>query len=186
MAHRLYQLLLENPRVPIVVATGPAGTGKTMMACQAASRHAKNIILTRPAISVDEQHGFLPGTLDKKMDPWVRPMKDALSAKAKFETCPLAYMRGRTFDNSWIIADEMQNSTPNQMRMVMTRLGKDSKLIITGDTGQYDRGFENNGLMDLLKRLEDYPIIGLEHVEFSECDIKRHEIIKEILRLYAF
>jgi phosphate starvation-inducible PhoH-like protein len=95
-------------------------------------------------------------------------------------------MRGRTFDNSWIIADEMQNSTPNQMRMVMTRLGKDSKLIITGDTGQHDRGFENNGLVDLMKRLEDYPIIGLEHVEFSEDDIKRHEIIKEILRLYAF
>jgi phosphate starvation-inducible PhoH-like protein len=80
----------------------------------------------------------------------------------------------------------MQNSTPNQMRMVMTRLGKDSKLVITGDTGQHDRGFENNGLMDLLERLKDYPIIGLEHVEFSEDDIKRHEIIKEILRLYAF
>jgi phosphate starvation-inducible PhoH-like protein len=80
----------------------------------------------------------------------------------------------------------MQNSTPNQMRMVMTRIGKDSKLIITGDTGQYDRGFENNGLADLLERLKDYPIIGLEHVQFSEDDIKRHEIIKEILRLYAF
>jgi phosphate starvation-inducible PhoH-like protein len=113
-------------------------------------------------------------------------MKDAMSAKTKFEVCPLAYMRGRTFDNSWIIADEMQNSTPNQMRMVMTRLGKDSKLIITGDTGQYDRGFENNGLSDLLKRLEDYPIHGLEHVQFTESDIRRHEIIKEILRLYAF
>ena len=185
MAHRLYQVLLKNPRIPIVIATGPAGTGKTMMACQAASRHAKNIVLTRPAVSVDEQHGFLPGTLDKKMEPWVRPMKDALFPKTTFETCPLAYMRGRTFDNSWIIADEMQNSTPNQMRMVMTRLGKDSKLIITGDTGQYDRGFENNGLVDLLKRLENYPISGLEHIEFSECDIKRHAIIKEILSLYA-
>jgi phosphate starvation-inducible PhoH-like protein len=80
----------------------------------------------------------------------------------------------------------MQNSTPNQMRMVMTRLGKDSKLIITGDTGQYDRGFENNGLADLLTRLQDYPIRGLEHVQFGEDDIKRHEIIKEILRLYSF
>jgi phosphate starvation-inducible PhoH-like protein len=94
-------------------------------------------------------------------------------------------MRGRTFDNAWIIADEMQNSTPNQMRMVMTRLGKDSKLVITGDNGQYDRGFENNGLADLLKRLQTYPINGLEHVQFGEDDIKRHEIIKEILRLYA-
>jgi len=119
------------------------------------------------------------------MEPWVRPMKDALFPKTTFETCPLAYMRGRTFDNSWIIADEMQNSTPNQMRMVMTRLGKDSKLIITGDTGQYDRGFENNGLVDLLKRLEDTHIFGLEHIQFTENDIKRHAIIKEILSLYA-
>ena len=94
-------------------------------------------------------------------------------------------MRGRTFDNCWIIADEMQNSTPNQMRMVMTRIGKDSKLVITGDTGQHDNGFENNGLMDLLKRIEDNPIMGLEHVQFTESDIKRHEIIKEILRLYG-
>jgi phosphate starvation-inducible PhoH-like protein len=186
MAHRLYQVLLENPRIPIVIASGPAGTGKTMMACHAASKHARHVILTRPAVSVDEQHGFLPGTLDKKMEPWVRPMKDAMSNKTKFEVCPLAYMRGRTFDNAWIIADEMQNSTPNQMRMVMTRLGKDSKLIITGDTGQYDRGFENNGLADLLTRLQDYPIHGLEHVQFGEDDIKRHEIIKEILRLYSF
>ena len=185
MAHRLYQVLLENPRIPIVIATGPAGTGKTMMACQAASRHAKNIILTRPAVSVDEQHGFLPGTLEQKMEPWVRPMKDSLFPKITFETCPLAYMRGRTFDNSWIIADEMQNSTPSQMRMVMTRLGKDSKLIITGDTGQYDRGFENNGLVDLLERLHKYPIDGLEQIQFGEDDIKRHAIIKEILRLYA-
>ena len=186
MAHRLYQVLLENPRIPIVIASGPAATGKTMMACHAASKHARHVILTRPAVSVDEQHGFLPGTLDKKMEPWVRPMKDAMSPKTKFEVCPLAYMRGRTFDNAWIIADEMQNSTPNQMRMVMTRLGKDSKLIITGDTGQHDRGFENNGLADLLTRLQDYPIVGLEHVQFSEDDIKRHEIIKEILRLYSF
>jgi len=185
MAHRLYQVLLENPRIPIVIATGPAGTGKTMMACRAAAKHAQHIVLTRPAVSVDEQHGFLPGTLDEKMEPWIRPMKDALSNKTKFEVCPLAYMRGRTFDNAWIIADEMQNSTPNQMRMVMTRIGKDSKLIITGDTGQYDRGFENNGLVDLLERLDEYSIPGLERVEFSENDIKRHDIIKDILRMYG-
>lgn len=185
MAHRLYQALLENPRIPIVIASGPAGTGKTMMACRAAAKHARHVILTRPAVSVDEQHGFLPGDLSKKMEPWVRPMKDALLPSTKFEICPLAYMRGRTFDNAWIIADEMQNSTPNQMRMVMTRLGKDSKLIITGDTGQYDRGFENNGLKDLLMRLETNYINGIEQVRFTDEDIKRHPIIRDILQMYT-
>jgi phosphate starvation-inducible PhoH-like protein len=183
-AHRLYQALLENPRIPIIIASGPAGTGKTMMACRAAAKHARHVILTRPAVSVDEQHGFLPGDLSKKMEPWVRPMKDALSPSTKFEICPLAYMRGRTFDNAWIIADEMQNSTPNQMRMVMTRLGKDSKLVITGDTGQYDRGFENNGLKDLLMRLETNYINGIEQVRFTDEDIKRHPIIRDILQMY--
>jgi len=184
MAHRIYQLLLENPRVPIVIASGPAGTGKTMMACKAAP-HQKRVILTRPAVSVDEQHGFLPGNLNKKMEPWIRPMTDALNKNNEIEVCPLAYMRGRTFDNSWIIADEMQNSTPNQMRMVLTRIGKDSKLIITGDNGQYDRGFERNGLEDLIKRLEDSPIHGIGHVTFTENDVKRNPIIKDILRLYS-
>jgi phosphate starvation-inducible PhoH-like protein len=94
-------------------------------------------------------------------------------------------MRGRTFDHSWILADEMQNSTPNQMRMVLTRLGRDSKLVITGDTGQHDRGFENNGLLDLVTRLADSPIPGIEVVKFTEEDIKRHAIIKDILRLYG-
>lgn len=181
MAHKIYQLLLENPRVPIVIACGPAGTGKTMMACKAAPPD-KKIIITRPAVSVDEQHGFLPGNLNKKMAPWVQPMTDALTKN--FEICPLAYMRGRTFDNSWIIADEMQNSTPSQMKMVLTRIGKGSKLVITGDNGQYDRGFEKNGLEDLLRRLTDSPVMGISLVQFSENDIKRHEIIKDILRMY--
>jgi phosphate starvation-inducible PhoH-like protein len=189
MNHRIYQALLENYRVPIIVAHGPAGTGKTLMACQAAAashRHDR-VIMTRPAVSVDEQHGFLPGNLNKKMEPWVAPMTDylRLPKQKKIEVCPLAYMRGRTFDYSWILADEMQNSTPNQMRMVLTRLGKDSKLIITGDTGQHDRGFEKNGLLDLVQRLAYSPIPGIEVVKFTEEDIKRHAIIKEILRLYG-
>jgi len=185
----MYQTLLENMRVPIIIAHGPAGTGKTMMACKAASlsqRHDR-VIMTRPAVSVDEQHGFLPGNLNKKMEPWVAPMTDYMqqSKQKKVEVCPLAYMRGRTFDYSWILADEMQNSTPNQMRMVLTRLGKDSKLVITGDTGQHDRGFEQNGLLDLIKRLADSPIPGIEVIEFTEHDIKRHAIIKDILRMYG-
>ena len=189
MNHRLYQALLENTRVPIIIAHGPAGTGKTMMACHAAtaSQRHDRVIMTRPAVSVDEQHGFLPGNLNKKMEPWVAPMTDYLhvTKRSKIEVCPLAYMRGRTFDHSWILADEMQNSTPNQMRMVLTRLGRDSKLVITGDTGQHDRGFEKNGLLDLVTRLTHSPIPGIEVVKFTEDDIKRHEIIKEILRLYG-
>lgn len=187
MNHRLYQALLENYRVPIVVAHGPAGTGKTMMACQAAAlshRHDR-VIMTRPAVSVDEQHGFLPGNLNKKMEPWVTPMTDYLRTKKKVEVCPLAYMRGRTFDFSWILADEMQNSTPNQMRMVLTRLGQNSKLVIMGDTGQHDRGFEQNGLLDLVERLEARPVKGIEVIQFTEDDVQRHEIIKDILRLYG-
>lgn len=190
MNHRIYQALLENYRVPIIVAHGPAGTGKTLMACQAAatSQRHDRVIMTRPAVSVDEQHGFLPGNLNKKMEPWVAPMTDYLRPgpkQKKIEVCPLAYMRGRTFDYSWILADEMQNSTPNQMRMVLTRLGKDSKLVITGDTGQHDRGFEKNGLLDLIERLADSPVRGIEVVTFTDSDIKRHEIIKDILRLYG-
>jgi phosphate starvation-inducible PhoH-like protein len=189
MNHRIYQALLENPRVPIIIAHGPSGSGKTMMACHAAvaSQRHDRVIMTRPAVSVDEQHGFLPGNLNKKMDPWIAPMTDYLrvSKQKKIEVCPLAYMRGRTFDHSWILADEMQNSTPNQMRMVLTRLGRDSKLVITGDTGQHDRGFENNGLLDLVTRLADSPIPGIEVIKFTEADIKRHEIIKDILRLYG-
>lgn len=186
MSHRLYQTLLENSRIPIIVAHGPAGTGKTLMACKAAgasTRHDR-VILTRPAVSVDEQHGYLPGALDQKMGPWIAPMTDYLPWQTKYEVCPLAFMRGRTFHRSWIIADEMQNSTPSQMRMVLTRIGNDSKLVITGDTDQHDRGFERNGLLDLVERLEANPIPGVGVIRFTEDDIMRHEIIKHILRLY--
>ncbi len=127
LAQKKYIDLLYST-VPIVIGTGPAGTGKTLLACHAGSKalisgRVQKLILTRPAVSVDEQHGFLPGTVEKKMDPWTRPMFDVLnrymSAKKvneyvydrKIEICPLAYMRGRTFDNAWIIGDEMQNST---------------------------------------------------------------------------
>jgi phosphate starvation-inducible PhoH-like protein len=185
MNHILYKTLLENVRLPIVVAVGPAGTGKTMLACSAAAKMNPNrIILTRPTVSVDEDIGFLPGTLNEKMGPWTRPMMDALPKYLKPEICPLAYMRGRTFESSWIIADEMQNSTPNQMKMILTRIGYNSKLVITGDIEQHDRGYENNGLIDLLKRMQDYPVQGIGMVEFTEDDIRRHEIIKDILCMY--
>jgi len=186
-------------KVPIVIGTGPAGTGKTLLACHVgakalANRRVERLILTRPAVSVDEQHGFLPGTLDKKMEPWTRPMFDCLYrymsqkqvknliADGKIEISSLAYMRGRTFDNSLIIGDEMQNSTPSQMKMLLTRIGFNSKMVITGDVNQHDRGFENNGLADFISKLNDSD--NIKHIEFSEADIERHEVIKEVLQMY--
>ena len=195
-----YKSLLENRLIPVVISTGPAGTGKSHLACNSAAQaltlgHVNRIVLTRPAVSVDEQHGFLPGTLEAKMDPWVRPLTDALGRHFRpnqvrmmmedrlIEVCPLAYMRGRTFDGSWIIADEMQNSTPNQMQMVLTRIGEGSKMVITGDPRQHDRGFETNGLSDLVTRLR--PSEQIQHVIFTEAEIERHPVIKEILGWYV-
>ena len=185
--------------VPIVIGTGPAGTGKTLLACHAGSKalmhgQVAKLILTRPAVSVDEQHGFLPGSLEKKMEPWTRPMFDALSryftAKniremlndRKIEICPLAYMRGRTFDDSWIIGDEMQNSTPSQMKMLLTRIGHGSKMVIAGDMNQYERGYESNGLNDLVCKLGHSP--NIHHVMFTSDDVVRSEVVKEILKMY--
>lgn len=200
---RFFVELLNAPHIPIVLASGPAGTGKTLLACHVGAQHlasgkVRRLIVTRPAVSVDEQHGFLPGTLDKKMDPWVRPMYDSLSrhytpkaienlkATGQLEVCPLAYMRGRTFDNSWIIADEMQNATQSQMRMMLTRIGMDSKLVLTGDPGQHDRGFEDNGFSDFLKRLEaSSSAHSIDYVRFSDEDIIRHPVIKEVLEVYT-
>jgi len=186
-------------KAPVVIGTGPAGTGKTLLACHSGAKalikgNVSKLVLTRPAVSVDEQHGFLPGSMEKKMDPWTRPMFDALhryiSPKQvkemmtlqKIEICPLAYMRGRTFDNAWIIGDEMQNSTPSQMKMLLTRIGNDSKMVVTGDVNQHDRGFENNGLSDLISRIR--PSENILHLDFTNDDILRSEVIKEILELY--
>jgi phosphate starvation-inducible PhoH-like protein len=199
LAQRKYIDLLYSS-VPVIIGTGPAGTGKTLLACHAgskalATRKVERLILTRPAVSVDEQHGFLPGSLDKKMEPWTRPMFDALHRymspkqvkllieERKIEICPLAYMRGRTFDNAWIIGDEMQNSTPSQMKMLLTRIGEGSKMIVAGDIAQHDRGFEINGLSDLVSRI----FIDSEsvmHMNFTDEDIVRSDVIKEILRMY--
>lgn len=194
IAQRRYLDLLQSS-VPIVIGTGPAGTGKTLLACHAGAKalikgQVARLILTRPAVSVDEQHGFLPGTLEKKMEPWTRPMFDCLhkyispkDVKNYVEICPLAYMRGRTFENAWIIGDEMQNSTPTQMKMLLTRLGEGSKMVVTGDVQQHDRGFEENGLSDLTRRvftISDY----IHHVEFTDEDVVRHPAIREILSMY--
>lgn len=198
-AQRKYVDLLYSS-VPVVVGTGPAGTGKTLLACHAGSKalisgQIHRIVLTRPAVSVDEQHGFLPGNLTKKMEPWTRPMFDALHRQMspkkvqelmydqRIEICPLAYMRGRTFDNSWVIADEMQNSTPSQMKMLLTRIGEGSKMVIAGDPRQFERGFEENGLTDLLERVCAMST-NIRTVTFSEDDVVRSEVVKEILGMY--
>jgi len=200
LTQRRYIELLTS-HAPVIISTGPAGTGKTLLACQVGSKalasgQVQRLILTRPAVSVDEQHGFLPGNLNKKMEPWTRPMFDALyrywSVKKvqdmiynqQIEVCPLAYMRGRTFDNSWIIGDEMQNSTPSQMKMLMTRIGEGSKMVIAGDGAQHDRGFEENGLADLVSRL-DMNSESIKHIMFTDDDVVRAEVIKEILKLYG-
>ena len=200
---QVYRKLLENPTVPLVVGAGPAGTGKTLFACTVGAEQLRRgryskLVITRPAVSVDEQHGFLPGTLEAKMDPWVRPMFDAFTqyftAKALkgmlsdgiIEICPLAYMRGRTFDNSWIIADEMQNSTPNQMRMLLTRIGENSKMVVTGDLEQHDRGFEDNGLADITTRLRDQAFHEhMQLVRFTKDDVERSQVVKDVLKLYG-
>jgi len=186
---------------PMVFAIGPAGTGKTMLACYAAIQGLnddlfKRIILTRPAVSVEEDIGYLPGTLEEKMDPWTRPIMDifaefysqaqiASMIKEKIiEICPLAYMRGRTFKNSFIIADEMQNSTPNQMKMLLTRLGEGSRMAVTGDLAQADR-LKDNGLLDFTRLLENSNSEHLDIVHFEQGDIERHQAVKEVLRVYG-
>jgi phosphate starvation-inducible protein PhoH and related proteins len=200
LAQRKYLELL-NSHIPILVGTGPAGTGKTLLACNAASKalvsgRVDRLILTRPAVSVDEQHGYLPGNLDKKMEPWTRPLFDSLFRflppkrvrdmmhDQQIEICPLAYMRGRTFDRAWVIGDEMQNSTPGQMKMLLTRIGEDSKMVVLGDTAQHERGFEENGLKDLINRIGHGGLGNISHVKFSEEDVVRNEVIKQILKLY--
>ena len=190
---------LEDPSVNIVFAVGPAGTGKTMLATIAGIRalkagDIKKIIITRPAVSVDEQHGFLPGTLVDKMQPWVLPILDyfyeyytksqvlALIENGVLEIAPLAYMRGRTFKDAWIIGDEFQNSLPSQMKMMLTRIGDNSKIVITGDIQQHDRGFESNGLKDVIGRARGRP--GIAVCEFGSKDIERHPIIDTVLDMY--
>jgi phosphate starvation-inducible PhoH-like protein len=196
-----YLKFLESTTYPIIISTGPAGCGKSLWACVTGVRMLQKgavskLILTRPAVSVDEEHGFLPGTLEEKMDPWIRPLYDVLYKyytpkqisqlieKQIIEICPLAYMRGRTFENSWIILDEAQNTLKSQMLMMLTRIGKGSKLIVTGDPAQHDRGFETNGLSDLIMRLERHPQDEIGFVNFTEKDVERHPIIQKVLHIY--
>jgi phosphate starvation-inducible PhoH-like protein len=196
--------LLTDPDRTIVFATGPAGTGKTMLAVMAAVRAYKagevnKIVITRPAVGVDdEKHGFLPGDLNQKMEPWTRPIMDVMMEyyspkdiarmldEQTIEISPLAYMRGRTFKQSWIIADEMQNATPNQMKMLLTRLGDGSRMVVTGDTRQADRQENDNGLLDFQRLVDRFQKLKyIAGVEFTGKDIHRHPAVVEVLKLYG-
>jgi phosphate starvation-inducible PhoH-like protein len=196
-------MALQDADQHIVITAGPAGTGKTYLAMLAAVKafragEVDRIVLTRPAVGVeDEKHGFLPGDLNQKMDPWVRPLTDILREyyrpqdiatmvdEQKIEIAPLAFMRGRTFKNAYIIADEMQNATPSQCKMLMTRIGENSKIVITGDVEQADRNRGNNGLMDLCSRLQEGGVKGIAMCHLDNQDIQRHRIIDSVLKLYA-
>jgi phosphate starvation-inducible PhoH-like protein len=197
-----YLLKLQNPQNHIVFAIGPAGTGKTMLACQMAVKlfqegEVDKIVVTRPAVSVDEQHGFLPGTLQQKMEPWTRPIFDVFEEyyyakeienfvkEGVIEISPLAYMRGRTFKKSFIIADEMQNATPSQMKMLLTRLGDGSKMVVTGDLQQADRP-TSNGLLEFLKLYDDFKNQKyVDTAHFTVEDVERHIAVKEVLAIYG-
>jgi phosphate starvation-inducible PhoH-like protein len=184
-----YVKLLESPKPSVLVVTGPSGTGKTMQACKVGQKNLYNgmydrIVLTRPAIPPGgESHGYIPGTLEEKMDPWIRPSLEYLGPHQKrLETCPLAFMRGRTFDKTWLIADEMQNSTKEQMLMLLTRIGYGSKIVIIGDPDQSDlESGVYSGLDDLLNRL----VVSEEIAHVRLTNVYRSPVVKEILSLYS-
>ena len=197
-----YLKLLTTKTKKIIVATGPAGTGKTLFATEQGAKNFlsgvyEKLIFTRPSVTVDEDIGYLPGNLEEKMAPWIRPIYDVLhqfiSPKEvlqlmedkHIEIAPLGFMRGRTFKNTWIVADEMQNSTVSQMKMLLTRLGENSRLIITGDLDQHDRGTEVNGLEDFLNKFRGKRSASITNVEFESNDIQREAVVKEVLDIYA-
>jgi phosphate starvation-inducible protein PhoH and related proteins len=195
------KLVQEVEKNDIVFAIGPAGTGKTYTAVAMAVRALKNkqvkkIILTRPAVEAGESLGFLPGDLKEKIDPYLRPLYDALDdmipadklgyymSTRIIEIAPLAYMRGRTLDNAFIILDEAQNATDLQIKMFLTRIGANAKAIITGDLTQVDLPRnQRSGLLTAVRILKN--IDGIAHIELDEEDVVRHKLVKAILRAYT-
>ena len=203
---QIYVDALNDPAVPVVFGIGPAGSGKTMFACLAAVNALKSgavsrIVMTRPVVSVDEQLGFLPGDIQRKMDPWVRPLFDVLLessfsqvdidrmiAHGVIEIAPLGFMRGRTFKHTFVLADELQNSTPSQMMMLLTRIGTGCKMVVTGDVYQSDlRGV--NGLADFMEKFRRSSMAGsggdIALCELDSGDIQRSAVVQRVHDMYS-
>jgi phosphate starvation-inducible PhoH-like protein len=194
---KLVDLVKDND---LVFALGPAGTGKTYISVALAVRAMKNkqvkkIIITRPAVEAGENLGFLPGDLKEKIDPYLRPIYDALNDMIPFEKlkyymerelieiAPLAYMRGRTLNNAFILLDEAQNTTPMQMKMFLTRMGPDSKMIVTGDASQVDLPTrQSSGLKEAIRILNN--VKGIGFIELNEKDVVRHKLVRDIIEAY--
>ena len=201
---------LKDSTLDLVVCNGPAGTGKTLFACQEALPHLEHvckfnkIVITRPTFESEENLGYLPGDMYDKMTPWLIPILDVFEElksrkyvkhiidSGLLEIVPLSYMRGRTFKNTFVIADEMQNSSPAQMKMLLTRLGEDSKMVVLGDKSQNTESL--NGLTDLITRIKNYYNAesfyydmnkdGISLVGLNTEDVQRSEIVKKILHIY--
>lgn len=188
----------------VVFATGPAGCGKTYLTVLCAIKMLKEgliekIIVSRPAVEVDgEKHGFLPGDLNQKMEPWTRPIFDvfhehysvketsAMIAEQIIEVAPLSFLRGRTLKKAFVILDEAQNTTPNQMKMILTRIGEGSRMVVTGDVRQADRKEHENGLLDFGKLLTAFGDSNMiAWTQFSHKEIERHPIVSEVLKIYG-
>lgn len=196
-AQRCYDAAIRSSS--IIFGSGPAGTGKTWFAAKRAAEALEEglierIVVTRPAVTADEEMGFLPGDLDEKYEPYFRPVKDALVdhfgtggleymiRAGKIEARPLAFLRGSTIKNSWLIADEMQNATRSQFKMLLSRIGENAKFIINGDPAQTDLGSGESGLLDAIKRLRSIPLV--ESVVFKRSDIVRSGLCQAVVEAY--
>ncbi|NJO65384.1 MAG: PhoH family protein [Richelia sp. RM2_1_2] len=195
-----YIAALEDPNIPIVVGTGPAGTGKTFLAALAGLKaleegRCDKIVITRPNRAVDDKDiGFLPGDVFKKMMPWMLPVLDvfkeyytpkeveAMLLDEILEVCPIAYIRGRTFKNAFVMVDEAQGTTKNSMLSILTRIGEGSKMVVTGDIRQSDIGL-HNGLQDFLDRFDGSRLIKV--VNFTGKHVERSPVVSEVLRIYS-